>query len=129
MKEMKLMDLAKIVWEMKVGNIIDFTEGTEMDAEAYGGWICIKRIDFCDNDNPMFIVSYYGGEANAVLYHLSEYDPRIGDFCQPRLRFRWKESQPESRTEINWIECCAKMLADYLDANGGGVPETITVDV
>lgn len=87
-REMKLMDLAKLVNDMKVGDVIDFVGGTIDEAERYGGWCGVKRIDEFDNDNPMYIVSHYGGEANAILYHLSEYDPRIGNFCEPRLTYR-----------------------------------------
>ena len=123
MREMKLMDLAKLVWKMNVGDVIDFVEGTE---DVACGWCGVKRIDVFDNDNPMYIVSMYGGEAEAVLYHLSEYDHRIGNFCEPRLTYRIDGS---NRKEKDWIECCGRMLADYLETHSCGVSEVITVDI
>ena len=113
-KEMKLMELAKFVNEMKVDDVIDFASGDEETVEWSGGWCGVKRIDAFDNDNPMYIVSHYGGEAEAVLYHISEYDPRIGDFCESHL---------------NNIECCARMIADYLETHYYGVDDVITVEV
>ena len=123
-KEMKLMELAKLVNDMKVGEVIDFANGDEEEVERYAGWCGVKRIDEFYNDNPMYLVSHYGGECECVLYHLSEYDPRIGDFCDPRLR-----CYNRTITEKDWIECCARMLADYLETHMDGVAEVITVDV
>lgn len=125
-REMKLMDLAKLVDDMKVGDVIDFVNGTIDEAERYGGWCGVKRIDEFDNDNPMYIVSHYGGEANAILYHLSEYDPRIGNFCEPRLMYRLDDT---NRKEKDWIECCARMIADYIEFYDGGVSSVIAVDI
>ena len=121
MKEMKLMELAKLVNDMKVGEVIDFASGDEDEVEHCGGWCGVKRIDEFDNDNPMYLVSHYGGEAECVLYHISEYDHRIGEFCESRLIYRINEK--------DWIECCAKMIADYLEDYCDGVTEVITVDV
>ena len=125
-KEMKLMELAKLVNEMKVDDVIDFASGDEETVECYGGWCGVKRIDVFDNDNPMYIVSHYGGEAEAVLYHLSEYDPRIGNFCESRLEYRLDDT---TRKEKDWIECCARMIANYLETHCGGVDDVITVEV
>ena len=115
-KEMKLMDLAYLVNQLEVGQVIDFAPGTKEDVEDFGGWCGVKRIDEFDNDNPMFLVSHYGGECECVLYHLSEYDPRIGDFCEPRLEYRL---DGKNRKEKDWIECCARMLADYMERRDG----------
>ena len=118
-KEMKLMDLAYLISQMEIGSVIDFATGS---AEYCCGWIGIKRIDEFDNDNPMYLVGHYGGEANVVLYHMSEYDHRIGDFCEPRIS--WGRY-----TEEGFIECCGRMIADYLEDYWEGVTETITVDL
>lgn len=125
-KEMKLMELAKLVNEMKVDDVIDFASGDEETAKWSGGWCGVKRIDVFDNDNPMYIVSHYGGEAEAVLYHLSEYDPRIGNFCAPRVEYRLDNT---NRKEKDWIECCARMIANYLETHCSGVDDVITVEV
>ena len=126
MREMKLIELATLVDDMKVGEVISFACGTE--DECYD-WCGVKRIDEFDNDNPMYIVSLYGGEAEAVLYHINEYDDRIGDFCAEELKY-WdhKKGGWISRTKQKWINCCAKMIADYLQTHCDGVDETFTVD-
>lgn len=130
MKEMKLMELAALVNDMKVGEVIDFGAGDIRDVQLYGSWCGVKRIDEFDNDNPMYIVSRYGGEAEAVLYHINEYDPRIGDFCAKELKYwDYEKRCPVARTEQNWINCCGKMLADYLETHCCGVDEIITVDM
>ena len=122
-KEMKLMELAALVNNMKVGEVIDFAPGTMEDVEVFGGWCGVKRISEFSMDNPMYLVSHWGGEAETVLYHINEYDHRIGDFCAKELDKWWE------RTEQNWVNCCAKMLADYLENwCDGYVPETITVE-
>ena len=125
-KEMKLMDLAKIVNEMNIGDVIAFANGDGEEAERNGGWCGAKRIDEFSNDNPMYLVSHYGGEAECVLYHLSEYDPRIGDFCSPRLEYRL---DGKNRKEKDWVECCAKMIANYLMNRDGYVDSVISVEV
>ena len=122
-KEMKLMELAAMVNNMGIGEVIDFAPGTEDEVEAWGGWCGVKRINEFDNDNPMYIVSHYGGEAEAYLYHINEYDHRIGDFVAKEMPLWWKIA------EQNYINCCAKMIADYLENWGDGyVPEIITVE-
>lgn len=64
------------------------------------------------------------------LYHINEYDPRIGDFCAKELKYwDYEKHCPIARTEQNWINCCAKMLADYLETHCCGVDEIITVDM
>lgn len=128
LKEMKLMDLAKMVNEMKVGDVIDFVNKNADEAEWYGGFCGVKRIDEFDNDNPMYLVSRYCGQAECKLYHLNELDPEIGDFCEKRLN-RYKNGMWVPPTEKDWIECCAKMIADYLENKDGGVCEMITVDI
>lgn len=124
-KEMKLMDLARLVNDMKVGEVIDFEPGTKEEVEWCGGWPCgVKRIREFSMDNPMYLVSHWGGEAETVLYHISEYDRRIGDFCAKELDKRC------GRTDRDWINCCAFMIADYLENwCEGYIPETITVDI
>lgn len=122
-KEMKLMELAAMVDSMKVGDVIDFAAGSIGDVEMYGGWCGVKRIDEFLNDNPMYIVSHYGGEAEANLYHISEYDHRIGDFCEKEL-----SKNIDYYPQI-WINCCARMIADYIENWGdGSVPEVFTVE-
>ena len=127
MKEMKLMELARLINNMKVGEVIDFANGTEEDAIRNGGWCGVKRIDEFDNDNLMYLVSHYGGQCECVLYHLNEYDPRIGDFCADRID-RLGNGWYCAPTEKDWIECCARMIADYLETHRDGVYGVITVD-
>lgn len=130
-KEMKLMELAAMVNDMEIGEVIDFACGTEDEAEWCGRWCGIKRISEFSNDNPMYIVSHYGGEAEANLYHISEYDHRIGDFCEKELGYRYRlfESITEEEANQKWINCCAKMIADYIETWGdGSVPDVITVE-
>ena len=117
MKEMKLMELAKLVNDMKVGETIYFVSGCIEEAEwnNVGCWCGVKRIDEFDNINSMYIVSLLGGEADAILYHISEFDNRIGDFCT-----RYAKS--------DLVACVAKMLADYLENMVDGVDEIITVN-
>ncbi len=119
-KEMKLMDLAKLVYELPVGRVIDFANRNSEDVERCGGWCGVKRIDEFDNDNMMFLVGKYGGEANTRLYALSEYDEYIGDFCEPRLA--WCIGR-----DIDYVECIARMLADFIIDYEESVNETITV--
>ena len=124
-EEMKLIDFGKLISEMEVGDTFDFANIDENEVERFGGWCGVKRIDEFDNDNPMYIVSYWSGEANARLYHISEYDPRIGNFCEPRITYRLDGA---NRKEKDWAECCAKMIADYLIDYDGHVNEVITVE-
>lgn len=128
MKEMKLMDLAKMVNEMNVGDVIAFANGYKEEAERNGGWCGVKKIDEFDNDNPMYLVSHYGGEAECRLYHINEWDPTIGDFCNKKLA-RYVNGMWEQPTEIDWIDCCARMIANYLIRYDGFVNEIISVEV
>ena len=125
--EMKLMDLAKLVYELPIGGVIDFANGNSEDVERCGGWCGIKRIEEFDNDNMMFLVGLYGGEANTRLYALSEYDERIGDFCEPRLTWCIGPEAENRRRDIDYVECIARMLADFIIDYEGSVNETITV--
>lgn len=121
--EMKLVELAELVYKMKDGEVIDFAHGNEEVVEYWGGWCGVKKINEFSNDNPMYLVSHYGGEAEAYLYHISEYDHRIGDFVAEEMPVWWKV------TDRNRINCCAKMIADYCENWGEGfVPEVFTVD-
>lgn len=130
MTEIKLINLAELVHYMEVGETIDFATGNNEDIDRYGIWCGVKRIAEFENDNPMYIVSRYSGEAEAVLYHINEYDPRIGDFCAKELKYwDYEKHCPIARTEQNWINCCARMLADYLETHCDGVDEIITVDM
>lgn len=124
-KEMKLIELGALVAKMEIGDVIDFRSGTIYEDRMIGDWCGVKRIDDFENDNPMYIVSKYGGEAEAYLYHLSEYDLRIGNFCEPRLTYRLDHA---NRRETDYIECCAKMIADYLEHWDTGVHEIMTVE-
>lgn len=132
-KEMKLMELAAMIDSMKVGDVIDFACGTEYEVEYFGGWCGVKRIDVFDQGNPMYIVSHYCGEAEAYLYHINEYDHRIGDFCGKELSWYYLDKsgayRRKERTQQNWINCCAKMIADYVENwCDGSVPEVFTVE-
>lgn len=126
--EMKLMDLARRVYEANTDEVIDFVNGSGDDAEWYGGWMGIKKIEAFDNDNIILLIGHYGGEANTRLYALSEYDPRIGDFCEPRLRWCLGAEAKKHRQDIDFIECIAKAIADFLIDYWGSVSETIAVD-
>ena len=117
-----LMDLAKLIYEMKNGEVIDFAAGTEDEIENYGGWFGVKECNPFDNDNLMYLVGHYGGECNTRLYHINEYDDQIGDFCTKELE-RWWET-----TDQNYINCIGRMLADVFERFDGLVPDVITVD-
>lgn len=127
-KEMKLMDLAKIVYKAKVGEYIDFVNGDKDEAFTCGGWCGVKRIDAFDNDNLQFLVGQWGGEGDVKHYAISEWDERIGDFCEPRLNRRvggvWSDP-----TDSDYIECIARMLADFIIRYEDYVSEVITVDM
>lgn len=130
-KEMKLMDLAKIVYEAKLDEYIDFANGSIDEVESYGGWCGVKRIDAFDNDNLQFLVGAWGGECNVKHYAISEWDDRIGDFCAPRM-YHWEFDEFGRRRYVvptNYIECIARMLADFIIRYEGSVSETITVDL
>lgn len=128
-KEMKLTDLAKLVNDMNVGEVIDFVNGDSEDAIWYGGWCGIKRVNPFDNDNPQYLIGYYGGEANTRFYAISEYDPRIGDFCAKRLEhWDYVNEKYVKPKEENWITCVARMIADFVLDYDGAVSEIITVD-
>ena len=110
--EMKLYDLAKAVYNMEPNQVIDL-------ADAYG----IRQINPFDNDNLIFVVGTYGGECNAYLFNISEYDDRIGKFCAKELH-PWYNIR-----KINYINCIAKMLADVFERVEYSVPEMIKVEV
>ena len=120
-KEMKLMELAELVYKMKDDEVIDFAPGDEEEVEFDGGWCGVKKINEFSNDNPMYLVSHYGGEAEARLYHISEYDDRIGDFVG-------EEIDDWHPTEQQYVNCCARMLADFFEDRVDYVPEVITVE-
>ena len=78
----------------------------------------------------MYIVSHYGGEGAANLYHISERDERIGDFCFKHVgTYVYQDGRWHHPNEADWIICVAKMLADYLEHWECGVDEIITVDI
>lgn len=123
----KLMDLAKIVVDMKISDTINFANCDMDEVDRIGGWIGIRCVDFFDNDNIMYVIGHWGGEANAKLYHISEYDDRIGSFCegQQTKSNKWSCSY---MTEQNYINCVGKMIADYLLNCDGYVNEVLTVE-
>ena len=123
-KEMKLMELAEMVYNMKDGEVINFAVGTVDEVDQWGFWCGVTRFNKFDNDNLAYIVSRYGGEAEAYLYHISEYDHRIGEFCEPRTTYRLDGT---NRRDKDYIECIARMLADYLINWCCCVGDTITV--
>ncbi len=122
------MDLAKIVYKAKVDEYIDFVNGDKDEAFTRGGWCGVKRIEAFDNDNLQFLVGQWGGEGDVKHYAISEWDERIGDFCEPRLNRRvggvWLDP-----TDSDYIECIARMLADFIIRYEDYVSETITVDL
>lgn len=81
-KEMKIMSLAKTIYQMDKNAVVDFASGDEKEVDACGGWHGIRQYNPFDNDNLIYIVGHYGGEACTWLYTISEYDSRIGDFCE-----------------------------------------------
>lgn len=113
-KEMKLMDLAKLVYEMRSGETIDFANGTADEANWYGGWCGVKMIEDFGQDNLQYLIGHYGGQAYVKHYAISEYDERIGDFCESHTRD---------------VDCIARMLADFIIFYDDVVSETITVDL
>ena len=116
--EMKLYDLAKMVYNMEPNQVIDFADAT-IDASWYG----IRQINPFDNDNLIYLVGTYGGECNTYLYNISGLDDRIGKFCA-------KEFCPwYNIKKINYINCIAKMLADVFERVEGTVPEMIKVEI
>lgn len=122
MTEMKLMDLAVIAYEMEENGLVDFTSGPEHMAGEYVGWYGIRKVNPFDNDNLMFLIGGYGGEANTYFYNISEYDDRIGDFCAKRVAYL------SPRTDEDYMVCIGKMLADFFERMEGLIPEVITID-
>ena len=126
--EMKLMDLARRVYEASDDEVIDFTNGDTVDAEFCGGWMGIKKINAFDNDNVILLIGLYGGEANTRLYAISEYDDRIGDFCSCYMGRYEKYVGWIRPSDNDYVVCIAKAVADFLIDYWGCVSETITVD-
>ena len=127
MTNLKLMDLARMVGEMAVGDTIDFSN-SDIDAVAwYGKWCGIKRIDVFENDNRQFLIGEYGGEANTRFYQISEYDPQIGMFCEERIN-RVVNGKWIGNTEHGYIECIARMIADFCGYFYGSVNNIMCVD-
>ena len=123
MKEMKIMDLARLIYQMDKGDVIDFASGDEDTVFFYGGWMGVQKINPFDNDNLIYIIGHYGGEAETYLYHISEYDEHIGDFCARELH-DWR-----NRTDENYVNCIAKMLVDIFQRIESTTPEIVTVDM
>ena len=124
-KEMKLMGLAKLIYETEEDTVIDFASGTENEVVCYGGWMGVKNINPFDNDNPIYLVGHYGGEADTWLYHISEYDDRIGDFCAKELHvYDWRDI-----TDQSYINCIGRILVDVFERFEGEIPEIITVEI
>ena len=122
MKTMKIMDLARLVYQMGDNDVIDFASGDEERVAAYGGWLGIRKCNPFDNDNLIYLVGHYGGEANTWMYHISEYDEHIGDFCERELH-DWR-----NRTDENYINCIARMFVDIFLRQESVVPDAVTVD-
>ena len=125
--DLKLMDLARRVSEMEVGDTIDFANSDSDGAEWYGEWCGIKRIDVFDNDNMQFLIGHYGSEANTRFYQISEYDPQIGDFCAEHLN-RYVDGQWVGSTTEDYILCIARMIADFCEYFDGSVNDVMCVD-
>lgn len=123
MKEMKIMDLARLIYQMDEGDVIDFASGDEDTVERWGGWMVVQKFNPFDNDNLIYVIGRYGGEADTYLYHISEYDEHIGDFCERELR-DWC-----NRTDENYINCIAKMLVNFFQRIESTTPEIVTVDI
>lgn len=114
--EMKLVELGKLVSKMKIGDVIDFANSDRNCTEYYGGWCGVKRINEFSPDCPMFIVGHYGGDGEVMLYQLSEFDLRIGDFCEANY-------DPK-----DYSFCCSKMIADFILCYEGRVNDLLTVE-
>ena len=121
--EMKIMDLARLIYQMDEGDVIGFASGDEATAERSGGWMGIQKLNPFDNDNLIYIIGHYGGEANTYLYHISEYDEHIGEFCERELR-DWSNC-----TDENYVNCIAKMLVNIFQRTEAVVPEIVTVNI
>lgn len=116
--EMKLMELALHVNAMQAGEVIDFKNASK-DVDSY--WIGIKRVSLFDEDAPAYVIGIYGGEAEARLYHISEWDERIGEDCEKWLRF-YQERK-------DYVSCVGKMIADYImECCGEYVNDILTVE-
>ena len=127
--EVKLMDLARRAFELGNGEVIDFANKTETGADWYGGWMGIKRIDEFDNDNMQYLIGYYGGECNVRLYTISEYDNRIGEFCEERFGYDFVHKCWRGGSDAQkYIDCIARAIADFLLDFEGVVSETITIN-
>lgn len=111
------MELAKLAYELKSGDWIDFVNGTEDDANCYGGWCGIKKIDDFDQDNLQYLIGSYGGIGYTHLYNICEWDPKIGDFCKGKC----------GDADV-LILCIARAIANYIIAFEGSVNKTIFIE-
>lgn len=124
-KEMKIMDLARMIFDMDKNKVIDFAAGTKEEVEQYGLWCGIRYFNPFDNENLVYVVGFYGGEGNTRLYNISEYDNYIGKFCEKELYYPYGGSFPSDEKFIN---CIAKMLVDFFDNYGICIPDIVTVE-
>lgn len=104
-EEGKLADLAFMIDDLKVGEYIDFGNGTADDVGNYGGWCGVRRVsDYYDSDVTMYVIGHYGSYASTKLYSLCEYDDMIGDFCAK---------------DFDVVHQIMAMIADYLEREFG----------
>lgn len=127
-EKMKLMELAKLAYEMDKYETIDFANCSSEDVDYYGGWCGIKKANPFDNDNLAFMIGRYGGEANTRFYQISEYDAQIGDFCEHYLG-RYVNGSWRSPSDEDYIICIAKAISDFILDYEGYISENIVVDL
>lgn len=101
--EMKLMELAELVCDMEIGDVIDFKNAPEDEfAHAMG----IQRVGFFD-DTTKYVIGTYYHEGETELYHIG-----LEGSCDTREDF---------------VVSIGKMIADYLLTYEGWVNDVLTV--
>lgn len=105
-KEMKLMEFARIVDDMEIGDVIDFKNAPE---EEYASSIIgIQRVGFFD-DTTKYVIGTYYHEGETELYHIG-----LEGSCDTREDF---------------VVSIGKMIADYLLTYEGYVNDVLTVRI
>ena len=116
-----IWELAGVAQGLKVGEEMTFAVGTSEEVDRYTGWCGIKKVNLFDNDNDSYLIGYYGGEGNARLYQMSEYDPSVGSkfddiFCT-------KNEHLFGTDELRERAIVAHMIVKFLEEFNSLAPE------